>query len=178
MFESLDRVGGGLVNIILGALILWVGQTTFHHAGQLATVDQKFDSVEQQFLDVDQQQDSLRRWLEKVVNGVKDDNRNDFTKDDGEKLVAQLRKLDAFAEKVERRLTDRLSEVEVKLAALESRHESRYQESRELASLQTEVTQLRTALAQPIAPAAVHYQTAERVVGNSPVYLPPVDARR
>lgn len=178
MFESLDKVGGGLVNIILGALILWVGQTTFHHAGQLATVDQKFESVAQQFDDVDQQQESLKKWLEKVVSSIKDGQRNDFTKEDADKLVEQLRKLDSFAEKVERRLTDRLSDVEVKLASLESRHESRYQESRELAALQMEVAQLRSALAQPISPVAAQYQTVERVVDRTPTYLPPVDARR
>jgi chromosome segregation ATPase len=178
MFESLDKVGGGLVNIILGALILWVGQTTFHHAGQLATVDQKFESVDRQFADVDQQYGSLKSWLEKVVSSMKDSNRSNFTKEDADKLSEQLRKLDVFASNVERRLTDRLTEVEVKMASLESRQESRYQDSHELAALQMEVTQLRSALSQPMAPAAAPYQMAERAGNSTPVYLPPVDVRR
>lgn len=178
MFESLDRVGGGLVNIILGALILWVGQTTFHHAGQLATVDQKFESVNQQFIDVDGQYEGLRKWLEKVVNSVKDNNRYNFTRDDAEKLVSQIRKLDTFVEKVERRLTDRLSDVEVKLASVETRGLG----SEEVAALQMEVTQLRSQLnvaqAQSTLPPSVPYQTAERIVDRSPVYLPAVEPRR
>lgn len=178
MFESLDRVGGGLVNIILGALILWVGQTTYRHAGQLASIDQKFEGINQQFADVDKQYGSLKSWLEKVVTNIKDNNRSNFTKEDADKLAEQLRKLDVFASNVERRLTDRLTEVEVKLAALDSRHESRFQDSREIAALQMEVSQLRTALAQPITPTTATYQTAERVVDRTPVYLPPVDARR
>jgi chromosome segregation ATPase len=179
MFDSLDRVGGGLVNIILGALILWVGQTTFHHAGQLATVDEKFENVSKQFSDVDQRYDSMKSWLDKVVTSMKDSNRSNFTKEDADKLTEQLRKLDVFASNVERRLTDRLTDVEVKMAALESRQETRYQSSHEVAELQMEVAQLRTALAQPMAPPqAAQYQTAERTVGSAPVYLPPVDVRR
>jgi len=178
MFESLDKVGGGLVNIILGALILWVGQTTFHHAGQLATVDQKLESINQRFTDVDKQYGSMKSWLEKVVSNMKDSNRSNFTKEDADKLSEQLRKLDVFASNVERRLTDRLTDVEVKLAALESRHESHYEDAHELAALQMEVTQLRSALAQPITPVPAQYQTVDRVVERTPVYLPPVDARR
>lgn len=178
MFESLDRVGGSLVNIILGALILWVGQTTYRHAGQLASIDQKFEGVSQQFVQVGKRHDGLKSWLEKVVSNMKDSNRNAFTQEDAEKLVEQLRKLDYIVEKLERRLTDRLTDVEVKLASLESRHESRYQESHELASLRMEVAELRSALAQSVAPQPVSYQTAERTVPGAPVYLPPVETRR
>ena len=43
--KVVDRFGGSLVNIILGVLILWVGQTTFLHAGQFASADERFQSV-------------------------------------------------------------------------------------------------------------------------------------
>ena len=56
--EVVDRLGGGLINLVLGALILWVGQTTFRHAGLLASVDQKFEGVGNQFDAVDQRHDT------------------------------------------------------------------------------------------------------------------------
>lgn len=174
MFESLDRVGGGLVNIVLGALILWVGQTTFHHAGQLASVDQKFAAFEKQFTAVDKRYEGLRNWLEKGLGSVKERNRQSFTTDDAEKLIVQLRKLDDVVAKTERRLTDRLSDVEVKLAALQSRS----QKSEEVASLQMEVAQLRAALAQSPAPVPAAYQGPTEVAQARPLYLPPVTIQR
>lgn len=180
MGEKFELISGGLVNIILGALILWVGQTTFHHAGQLASFDEKILAVEQQFTDVDKQHNSLRSWLEKVVNNIKDDNRRQFTTDDADKLVEQLRKLDDFASRVERRLTDRLTAVEVKLATVETRD----LDGQQLAALQMEVAQLRAALnhssAPPSTPIEMQYQPAVSVASaqGMPVYLPPVNARR
>ena len=53
MGDMVESVSGGLMNIILGALILWVGQTTFEHAGQLASVDKRFEGVGHQFETVD-----------------------------------------------------------------------------------------------------------------------------
>jgi hypothetical protein len=34
MSTTINRFVGGLINVILGALILWVGQTTFRHASR------------------------------------------------------------------------------------------------------------------------------------------------
>jgi uncharacterized protein (DUF885 family) len=176
MSEKLDFIGGGLMNIILGALILWVGQTTFQHAGLLASTDEKFYAVNQQFADVDKSQESLRRWLEKVVNGIKDEDRTKFTTEDAEKLVEQLRRLDTFASQVERRLTDRLTAVEVKLASVETRD----LDGQQLATLQMEVAQLRSALAgsNPYGAAEPQYQPAANMAQGMPVYLPPVNTRR
>jgi hypothetical protein len=174
MSETIDRIGGSLVNVVLGAVILWVGQTTFRHAGQLASNDQKFTSIDQQFVDIDKRYESLRSWLDKVVNNIKDDSRSQFTTDDAEKVVEQIRKLDDFGTKVERRLTDRLTDVEIKLAALESRSPN----SQELAALQMEVAQLRATLAQPWSPPATSYQPVSNVAQVQPLYLPPVTTQR
>ena len=38
---SVEKTGGTLVNLILGALILWVGQTTFKHNGLLLSMDER-----------------------------------------------------------------------------------------------------------------------------------------
>jgi len=180
MPEKLDFIGGGLMNIILGALILWVGQTTFQHAGLLASVDEKFYTVDQQFQDVEKNQESLRRWLEKVVTGIKDEDRTKFTTADADKLVEQIRRLDLFASQVERRLTDRLTAVEVKLSAVETRD----LDGQQLATLQMEVAQLRSALSNaaiqgnPYAAPEPQYQPAGNIAHGMPVYLPPVNTRR
>jgi hypothetical protein len=176
MAEKLDFIGGGLMNIILGALILWVGQTTFQHAGLLASVDEKFYTVDQQFEDLEKSQDGLRKWLEKVVTGIKDEDRTKFTTEDADKLVEQLRRLDTFASQVERRLTDRLTAVEVKLATVETRD----LDGQQLATLQMEVAQLRSALSSssPYAAPEPTYQPAGNVAHGMPVYLPPVTTRR
>mgnify|MGYP001227066734 CR=1 FL=1 len=173
MSENLDRIGGSLINAVLGALILWVGQTTFRHAGLLAGIDQKFVTVDQQVTNVSERYDSLRSWLDKVVNNIKDDSRLQFTTTDAEKLVVQFRKLDDFTAGIERRLTDRLTALEVKLAALET-HDANAQQ---IAALHAEVAQLRYAMAQPIASPDVRYQQAA-TISQQPVYLPPVGARR
>jgi hypothetical protein len=174
MGEKIDGFAGSLVNIVLGALILWVGQTTYRHAGQLASIDQKFEGVTQQFKTVDDRLSGFRTWLDKAVSGLKDEDRMLATTDDADKLASDLRKLDTFASNVERRLTDRLGAVEVKLASLETQH----LDSQELAQLRAEVAQLRYAVSQPIVPAAAQYQTAERTMNGTPVYLPPVEIRR
>ena len=70
---------------------MWVGQTTFRHAGVLAGVDEKFVGVKQQFVEVDKHQDDLKKWVEKVVTDMKDNDRSQFTLKDGDKLVAQVR---------------------------------------------------------------------------------------
>ena len=79
------------INAILGGLILWVGQTTVRHEGVLAGVDEKIVAINQQFDDVEKRQESMRKWLENVVNDMKDNNRSQFTLKDGDKLVAQVR---------------------------------------------------------------------------------------
>ena len=174
MSENLDHIGGSLLNLILGALILWVGQTTYRHAGQLAGFDGKFESIDQQFKNLTERNDSLRTWLDKVVNNIKDDSRMQFTIADADKLAVQLRKLDDYTANIERRITDRLTALEVKLAALET-HDAN---SQQLAALQAEVAQLRYAMAQPPAMPESQYQQAASVSQQMPVYLPPVGARR
>ena len=107
MIENFERIAGSMINVILGALILWVGQTTYRHAGVLASLDQKFESVDQHFKTVEERYDGLRTWLDKVVNNIKDDSRLQFTTEDAAKLNDQLRKLDEYTYHVEQRIADR-----------------------------------------------------------------------
>ena len=87
MGEALEKIGGSVMNLVLGALIVWVGQTTFQHAGILAGVDEKFATIDKQFQDGDKRHESMRKWLETVVTDMKDNNRSQFTAKEGDKLV-------------------------------------------------------------------------------------------
>ena len=174
MSSTLDRLGGSLVNAVLGGLILWVGQTTLRHAGVLAGVDEKLAGVEQQFVDVDKRHESMRKWLENVVNDMKDSNRAQFTLKDGDKLVSQVRQAEVFAAELERRLAERLAALEIKLTALETR----YYESQQVAALQLELAQLRGQLGRAVLAQEAQQQSGNHVARGMPVFLPPVEGRR
>ena len=175
MSDKLDRLGGTLINAILGALILWVGQTTFRHAGLLAGVDEKLIGVKEQFADVERRHEGIRKWLESAVNDMKDNARSHFTLKDGDKLVAQVRQSELFTTDLERRFAERLGALELKLTALDTRH----RDSQEVAALQMELAQLRNELARMAAYAQqVQFQSEDRFARGAPVYLPPVDNRR
>jgi hypothetical protein len=175
MSNTLDRLGGSLINAVLGGLILWVGQTAVRHEGVLAGVDEKMASINQQFTDVEKRHESLRKWLENVVNDMKDNNRAQFTLKDGDKLVAQVRQSEQVTAELERRFVERLSQLEIKLAALDTHHRG----SHDVAALQLQVAQLRGELASVSAAAQqVYVPPNQRIAHEAPVYLPPVDTRR
>lgn len=180
MATTINRLTGGLINAILGALILWVGQTTFRHAGILAGVDEKLNSVQQQFDAVDKRQESLKKWLENVVTAMKDANHAQFTAKDGDKLAAQVRQVEQFTVDLERRIAERIAGLELKLATLDAQH----QDSQQVAALKLEVAQLRSDLARATTvPEAQYqqvqqYQANERFARGTPVFLPPVESRR
>lgn len=173
--SMIDRLGGSLVNAVLGGLILWVGQTAVRHEGVLAGVDQKLTGVDQQFTDVEKRYDSLKRWLELAVNELKDSNRNNFTVKDGDKLTTQVRQSDQAAVELERRFQERLASLELKLAALESQTRG----MQDVSVLQQQVAYLRAEVAGAATAARqMQYGTPERVAQGPPVFLPPIDNRR
>ncbi len=171
---TINRLTGGVIHAILGALILWVGQTTFRHAGILAGVDEKLNNIKHQFEDVDQRQDGMRKWLENVVSQVKDNNRAQFTANDGEKLAARVRQAEQATADLERKFVERINVLDLRLATLETRH----QDSQEVASLKLEVAQLRSDLSRAAVAQENEYQPSDRLARKTPVYLPPVDSRR
>jgi chaperonin cofactor prefoldin len=180
MIEGFEKIAGSMINVILGALILWVGQTTYKHAGVLASLDQKFEAVEQHFKTTDDRCDGLRTWLQKVVDNVKDDNRQLFSIDDAAKQNEQIRRIDEYTYHVEQRLADRLNALEIKVSALETAS----QDTRQLATLHAEIAQLKATASQgsPIAQAPEaqypQYQNAANAPAGQPMYLPPVGSRR
>ena len=178
MTATINRLTGGLINAILGALILWVGQTTFRHAGILASVDEKLKAVQHQFEDIDKRQEDLNNCLQSAISELKDSTRSQFTAKDGDKLVAQVRQAEQFTTELERRFVERLNTTEVKLSTLETRNSG----SQEVAALKNEIWQLRNDLSRAAAVQEAQYQqtqSGERFArGSSPVFLPPVDNRR
>ena len=174
MSNTLGKLGNNLINAILGGLILWVGQTAIRHEGTLAGVDEKISNIDQQFADVDKRQESMRKWLESVVNDMKDNSRAQFTLKDGDKLVAQVRQAELAATDMERRFVERLNALEVRLSTLDTTQRG----SQEVAALQTELTQLRNELHRAAVAQQMQYQYDDRVARGAPVFLPPVDSRR
>ena len=109
MHSTLDRLGSSVTSAILAPPILWVGQTTFRHAGVLASMDEKIVAINKQFTTVDQRQEGLRKWLENMVSDIKDNNRSQFTQADGDKLRSQLRQMEQLSAELDRRFADRLT---------------------------------------------------------------------
>lgn len=178
MPEVFDKLSGSVINLILGALIVWVGQTTYQHAGILAGLDGKFANIEDNFAANDKRNESMRKWLENVVTDMKDTNRLQFTAKEGDKVVSQIRKVEDGTVELERKLTERLNALEVKIAALQTYREN----SQQVATLEAEVAQLRFAMnqaasTQVMATSDVQYQTDPRL-SRRPVYLPPVGSDR
>lgn len=170
--KTIDRVGGSLVNVILGALILWVGQTTFRHAGLLASINERFDSVGHQMEAVDERHDSLRLRLEQVVSQTTERTRSRFTREDGEKLALCVRELDDQHSALERQMLERLTGVQLKIIALETLDSS----AREVATLRAEVERLRAFIAhRPSSVLASYPNSPSSSVDGGPVHLPPTN---
>jgi hypothetical protein len=172
--RTIDRVGGSLVNVILGALILWVGQTTFRHAGLLASNNERFDSVGLQLNAVDERHERLRMRLEQVFSQTNERTRSRFTREDGDKLGLRIREVDDQQATLERQILDRLTSIQLKIIALETRDFS----DREVAMLRAEVERLRTYIAHRPAsvPAGYPASVASRA-DDAPVHLPPTTRR-
>ncbi|HEX5471079.1 MAG TPA: hypothetical protein VFW73_04295 [Lacipirellulaceae bacterium] len=172
--NTLDRLGSSLTSAILGGLILWIGQTTFRHAGILASMDEKIVAINKQFSVVDQRQESMRKWLESVVGDIRDRNSSQFTQADGEKLATQVRLAEQSSVELERRFADRLSALDVKLAAIETER----RDSKEVASLKMEIAQLRSDLNRACVARDAQSPSGERYARETPAFLPPIETRR
>ena len=171
--RTIDRVSGGFVNAILGALILWVGQTTFRHAGELASVSERFDGVGHQFDAVDKRHESLRQRLEETLVQLNDRTRSRFTREDGDKIVFQIKEIDDQQTSFERQMLERLTGLQLKLIALETRGNS----AQELASLRAEVGRLRAYYASQWRDSDAYAQPIPTTASAIPVHLPPTTLR-
>ena len=162
-----DKLGGGLVNLVLGALILWVGQTTFKHAGMLAGIDQKYNSVETHH-------ETLRARLDSHISQLNEKTRSRFTREDGDKIRQQLEEETALIDDLERRMTERLTALQLKVIALETRRV----EHTELAQVNYQLRQLQSQLRGGYHQGPSYPAQQPSVANSQPTYLPPPQTRR
>lgn len=160
MNDTLEQFGGSIVHIVLGALILWVGQTTFQHAGILAGVEQKFTAVDERFADSEQSYESLRNWMQNMSGRNREDIAKLFSVADGRRLQGKIDTMTQLATDLERKFTDRLKSLELKLVELETKS----QNLEDANSLRWEIAQLRQEVEQTGA-----------AIQSAPVYQPPAN---
>lgn len=130
-----DKLGSGLVNVVLGALILWVAQTTFQHSGELAGFNQKFDGLQAQH-------DNVRDRMDALMEAVNERTRSRFTSEDGEKIAARIEQVGSTVADLERRLAQRVTELQLKVIAIQTQGA----DQRELARLRTDLERLNASL--------------------------------
>ncbi len=165
-----DKIGGGLVNLVLGALILWVGQTTFRHAGMLASIDQKYTAVETHH-------DNLRARLDGHITQLNERTRSRFTREDGDKLRQQVDEVTMLVDALERRMLDRVTALQLKVIALETQR----RDHGEMAKVNIELAKLRSQLGATSTAnwrAQAYHQAPVDVANAQPTYLPATHVRR
>ena len=74
--STYERFASHLVSVVLGALVLWVGQTTFKHNGELSGIRQQIESLEKG-------QNEITREVASRTEGR-------FTKEDGFRMENSL----------------------------------------------------------------------------------------
>ncbi len=102
----INEFGGSFVNFILGGLLLWIGQTTFEHNGELAGVNQQLDAM-------NKRHEALGERYDKVMDSINDRTRSRFTGEDGEKLSQRIKAVEVTEQLLNEKLHERLSEIRV-----------------------------------------------------------------
>ena len=108
----LEEFGGTVVNVLLGGLLLWVGQTTFEHNGELAGMEQRFESV-------NHRHHMLLSRYDRIVESVNAKTHARFTADDGDKLADRIDSVQLSTQALRELVQDRLTELRVQVSALE-----------------------------------------------------------
>ena len=108
----MDEFGGSVVNVLLGGLLLWVGQTTFEHNGELAGIRQQLEGLN------DRHQLQNSRY-DRVLESINVRTKGRFTVGDGEKLSKRIDSLQLSAQSGRRQLQDRLAELRVQVSVME-----------------------------------------------------------
>lgn len=130
-----EKLGGSLINVVLGALILWVAQTTFQHSGELAGTDQKYENLQTQH-------DTVRDRLDALMHTLNDRTRSRFTREDGERLAARIEDTSDLMNTLERRIGESVTDLRLQVIALQTGGAGQ----RELGRLRTDVERLHASL--------------------------------
>jgi len=111
---STESLAGGLMNLALGGLILWVGQTTFSHNGQISGITQQVEAVNQRHA-------NLRDRHDRIVNTINDRTKARFTEQDGDKLSDRISQAEMNAISTKDNLLGKLNALRLQLSTLEMR---------------------------------------------------------
>ena len=142
--------GNGLIQLVLGAVILWVGQTTFEHAGMLA-------SIQNQVTSLSEHDDKLSLQYNRALQQLTERTKSRFTREDAEKLNQKLESLSVA-----------VNDLKIQVHGLKMHDHSR----RQIAALEVELQQLRAQLSRDMA--ATGYPTAKIRAAELPTVHHPV----
>ena len=118
--------------------------------------------------------ESLRDRLEQVFSQTNERTRSRFTREDGDKLGLRLREIEHQHVAFERQMVERLTSVQIKVIALETRDTSAH----EIAMLRAEVDRLHTFIVnRPTGVLASYPNTVSSNANGGPVHLPPTIRR-
>ena len=108
----IEEFGGSVVNMVLGGLLLWVGQTTFEHNGELVGVHQQVESMSIRHENLQDRHDQL-------LKSLNDRTRDRFTAEHGEKLSERIDLVQLCTQSLREQSQDRLAEIRVQVSALQ-----------------------------------------------------------
>ena len=141
----MDEFGGSFVNLVLGGILLWVGQTTFEHNGELAGIRQQLSSMTQRH-------EMLGDRYDRVVESLNQRTQSRFTSEDGEKLAQRIKSVEISESTLKDRLLERLGELRVQVSSLEVQFKTSvlqttsaatYYAPRELSSIRADIAGIR-----------------------------------
>jgi hypothetical protein len=112
MDSVLDSLGGGFTSLILGALVLWVGQTTFKHNGTISGFQHQMEAVHARH-------DALRTRYDELVKSLNERTQSRFTAADGEKISNRVIQLENSTVVVKEDFNEKLNSLKMKIAGVE-----------------------------------------------------------
>jgi len=107
-----EGLGGSLINLILGGVILWVGQTTFQHNGQLSGMVHQLEAVNDRYT-------ALRDRHDKLISTLNDRTKARFTEQDGEKLEHEIERVALNAQAIKEHVQERIGTLRLALASVD-----------------------------------------------------------
>ena len=115
-----DSISGSLITLILGALVLWVGQTTFQHNGIIS-------GVQHEVLAAGQRHQALQKRYDDVVASLNERTRSRFTREDGDKLMLRIKDVESALRLLNERVHEKTSDLSLQIAAVEVRAQAQSQ---------------------------------------------------
>lgn len=133
-------ISGSLITLILGGVILWVGQTTFHHNGVLSGIDQQLSAFKARH-------ETLREQYDEIVSTLNERTRSRFTREDAAKFEQRTKELELSHMALKDKVHDRVSALNLQLASVETHVRTQSSSSPNMAAQFTPSTSTSRAMA-------------------------------